>query len=368
MASALVFSLALSLWVFFNGEIKPFKNKWILIFIGYLMVNIYFSPKINIMIFDNNVGNIWVWHSISHILIFAMALISISSIDFDAKTIKLIFNIMTWCGLVMAVYCILQALCIEQFFALMGTGIHQLAYDRQICGTLGHQTIVSPFMAMIIPIAIYSRKYWQAIVIAIAVIITMSQVAIGAMVISLMFYFGVKGKRNLIAMITLGLIIISGYAFYKPLISTIDDHGRFIAWKILVKDMTAPSEQLKYPITGVGIGSFAYTFHIRHPHDKGYQAHNEYLEVFWNTGLVGLFIFISGIFYIWKQNFSLKDILNKKINKYRMTLLASFLCISLCALGTFVWHLGAHIFYTLVIIGLLMNKSELNQEEICTGK
>jgi hypothetical protein len=366
MAAALVFALALSLWVLYKGHIKPFANKWVLIFIGYLLLNIYLSPKPDIILFDIRVGNIWVWQSVSYIIIFSLMLISTASIEFKPQDIKRLLNIMVHCGLVMAVYCILQALCLDQFFKSIGGGTDSLLYANQIAGTLGNPTIAAPFMAMLIPLALYLKRYIFAVIMALATILTMSQVGIGAMAVSLLFYFAVKSKRNLIIAVSTGIIAISAYAFICPVRATINDSYRFGAWKTMTEDMVKPNPGARYPITGIGTGSFGYTFHVKHArheiHSTFIQAHNEYLELFWNTGLVGLDLFLCAMFYVWKQNFSIKAVLSSTANQYRMALLSSFLCISICAGGTFVFQIGTTIFYTILIVGLLTNTSEHKEE------
>jgi O-antigen ligase len=191
-------------------------------------------------------------------------------------------------------------------------------------------------------------------------------VGIGAMAVSLLFYFAVNSKRHLIIAVSTMIIAISAYAFICPIKATVNDSGRLAAWQAIAKDMIRPGTEVKYPITGIGTGSFGYTFHIKHSQHKTnklfFQAHNDYLELFWNTGLAGLALFLCAMFYVWKQNFSIKAVLSSTANQYRMALLSSFLCISLCAGGTFVFQIGTTIFYTILIVGLLTNTSEHKEE------
>ena len=362
MALALMIALALSLLVIFNGSIKRFKNYWLLIFIGYLPINIYLAPKIEIILLRSNVGAFWVWKPIFFIVVFSLMLIAISSIKFSRKDIGTMFNIMVWCGFIMSLYVLSQWSYVDQFFVDNAYAANwNLIDNNRLGGTLGNPTIVSPFIAMIVPIALYLKRYIKAFVMCLAVYITHSQVAIGALIIALLFLIGAKGKKRLIASCLTLLIVFSvlvGGYFKSPKIKDfVNDNRRFQVWSMIVKDLTTPiikDSHLTYPFTGFGIGSFGYTFHIKH-RNNFLQAHNEYAELGYNTGLIGLILFLCGIGYMIRTNFSFRDVWKGRADRYRMTLLSSFICIALSACGTFSFQLGAHVFYVIIICGLLHN-------------
>jgi len=356
LKSALAFGvmLAIGLLSFYKGEIKQFSNKWALILVGFVWLNIMISPSSGVDLFGMQLMQFWSWKPFCYILAYIMGIIAISSQGKEFNT-KLVLNTMVWAGTVMAGFTLFQGLGCDQFFRSNGMFHEQWNYS----GTLGHPAFVGPFIAMIVPIALYLRKRLMASLMVISVLLIQSQVGIGAMILGLSFYFACKGRKQLMWVIVC-LVVISGgtvaLKHYQP--DYVTSSGRIPAWVQIGKDIKAPLYEGKseegrtygrYPITGRGLGSFYYTYHIIH-RNKVYQAHNEYLEWAYNCGIIGLFMLLMAIFYIYKQNF-LK-------NEYRTALLSSFTCAIICAGGIFYWQLGASALFTAIIVGLLHRKVE----------
>ena len=90
------------------------------------------------------------------------------------------------------------------------------------------------------------------------------------------------------------------------------------------------------------------------------KVHNEYLQVMSSMGIIGLGLFIASILFMIKESF-LSYFSNINTPEV-VTLLCSFVCISLIAFGTFVWQISPHNFYTVVIVGLLHNRRILKGE------
>lgn len=346
---ALGFALALSLAGIYKGIIKPVKNKWLLFLMGFLFINICLCPKPILPYQDIMVQAFWVWKVLSHLLIFFLMYITLSSIEFNDEQRNKIFKIMSWVGLVMSVYVILQYLGLDQFYNLQNWTHDKFPPSAKLGGTLGQPTIVSSFIAMLIPITLYLKKYWAAGVMALVVILCKGQVAIGALFVSLSFILAFKGKKWAIG-VCAGIIAISlflglGSALNGKIRAFIGDSGRFSQWQQIAKDIKSPIiPELKksYPVTGLGLGAFKYVYHIKHK-NLWHEAHNDYLEILYNTGIIGLFLFLM----------SLWTILKGKIDRQRKYLLASFLCIAICAGAGFCFQLGAHLYYSIVILALL---------------
>lgn len=353
----IVLLLALTLWGFFKGIFKPVKNIWALIFLFYLGIHIILAPSPNINLADNQVGNFWLWKPLFMILLSALSIFAISSIDFKDGSDKVLLKIMSWAGFIMALYVILQWLGIEQFFTVLSPSGYSLPSNPKVSGTLGHPTIVGAFMAMIIPVSLYLKKYIPALIIILAVLLTKSHMAIGAMVVSLGFMYAIRNKKIFICFLSLLLIAGLSCGLNKQIRSkiTLMSSGRIAIWQDVLKDMKEPffKNSLKaYPLTGIGLGSFKYVFHLKHftLKDRFEQAHNEYLELMCNIGIVGIVLFLCALWVFIKQSFSFT-------NRYRQSLMASFVCISLIAVGNFVWQLAPTAFYTIFVVGLLNNQS-----------
>ena len=201
-----------------------------------------------------------------------------------------------------------------------------------------------------------------------AVALTRSHIAIGAMVVSLLAYTLFIRPRAIFIFLIIGALVtgIGVTKHFNPVVYVkTHDNGRFAQWEQIIKDWkdgAIPQEKRKYTFTGMGLGVFTYLYHDIHK-SIYWQAHNDWLEILSNLGLFGFILFnlsiILMLFYSLRSWRSHAD--------YRKTRLAalmcSFLCIALCALGTFPWQLGPHIYFTIAVVGLLHNKSVLIKEE-----
>ena len=348
-ALAFVVMLVIGLLSFYEGKMKPFSNKWALILIGFVWLNIMLSPSSGLKFANMELMQFWSWKPFCYLLAYLIGIVAIAS---DTKlNVKGILKMMVYAGFVMSALVVIQLLNLDQFFRSNG----QFHEQWNLGGTLGHPTFVGAFIAMIIPLAIYMKKRYIAVIMIIAVLATQSQVAIGSMVVSLGFYFACKGRKQLIGVIVCLLLITTGVVAlkqYKP--GYISSSGRFAEWVRIVDDVNksirpnVPGEEEKYgkyPVTGRGLGSFYYTYHVIHKKCALFQAHNEYLEWLYNCGIIGVIMLLLAISHIYRLNFMK--------NEYRTALLSSFTCIAITAGGLFVWQLGATSLYTAVLVGLL---------------
>ena len=349
MNTAMVFATALGLLVFHYGNIKGIRNKWLLILMAYLPLALLIAPKPDIKLFGMNVGAFWAWQPMYYIWIFFCMAGLIATYKFYRFEIDIIIGTLYWCGFLTAIYVVMQYFHIDQFFYQTSGGA-----DGRMAGFIGNPTLTSPYIAMMIPFAWYLKKYWQSAVMMGAVIAADSQMAIGAMVASLIVYISLKGWRSMV----LGVVLTGLFVFCIHMgcqRGIVNDSDRFAKWPLITSDIVKPIVEggPTYPLTGIGLGSFKYTHHIKHKNNF-FQAHNEYLEVAYNLGIVGLVLFILSIVSIIKPYLKLGG------SGYDRALLASFSCIALSAFGTFIWQIGTTIFATVVVAGLMMNKEEVS--------
>ena len=363
-ALAFVVMLIIGLICAYKGQMKAFKNKFVLIFIGYIWLSIMLSPSSGVTMAGNPLMQFWSWKPFTYILAYFMGIWAISSYEFTTDDLRRILRAIMWCGVSMSIFALLQFFNLDQFFRSNG----QTHNQWNLVGTLGHPTFVSSFIAMTVPIAIYRKRYLVALVIFISVCMIQSMVAIGAMVISLLFLLGNRNKICGIITILLLISTISGVLYInhaKPDYIIKNSSGRFNEWPDVLREVNRTirpekdAKLQKYPITGRGIGSFYYTYYMIKWSDRRAkcafrQAHNEYFELLYNNGIVGLILFLLAIGFMFYINIG--------INWYRSCLLASFLCIGISAGGLFVWQLGAHMLFTAIIVGLLHNSKDLLKE------
>lgn len=118
MGLAVAFALILGLLGLYHGELKLFKNKWLFIFLGFMLISWYLAPKFYIPCLGNSIdlARFWTWKPMFNIFVFSLMLITISSTMFFRKDILMIFNVMVWVGFLMSIYVFAQYFNVDQFF------------------------------------------------------------------------------------------------------------------------------------------------------------------------------------------------------------------------------------------------------------
>ena len=356
---------------FCNG-FRPLKNKWILLFLLFIPLSIHLSPRFNIVLNGVNSTSFWVWKPFVMILCYFLMFMGVQSLNITRSVVRGIFNVMVWCGFVMAAYVILQNFGWDQFFDVKTSEEFMWVTKPITVGNLGNSTIVSPYIAMLIPLALYLRRWIMVPIMIAAVWLTHSHLAIGAMIVSLCVYscfkWRLKGVFAVFLALVLSLSVLNGVRVLNPTkYNKITDFravasGRVDVWKKtfkITRDEKLGVNKTRHPYTGTGLGS--YTVIIKPLMENTFgQAHNEYLEVMCTLGIFGLFLFlmailsmIRSVFYTYIDDFNKGEII---------ALFSSFICIALIATGNFVWQIAPLIFYSVVVIGLLHNRNLIKGE------
>lgn len=369
MASAIAFGTALCMAEIFSHGIKKNKNIWVMLLLAYLPISIVMAPAPEIQLVGINVKGFWAWQPFLKIFIFVMLFFCISGHAFKPSQIRKILCVMVWCGFLTSIYEITQLLFTDQFFIRCADG----DWGR-IAGFIGNPTLTAPFVAMLVPLALYMKKNVMAAVMVIGAIIPDSQMAWVSLISGIAIYYALKGPKWFVSIaigFALATVVFAGlYATNKNVSNKFNDHERYIQWKQIVKDWTgplAPDEGLmnNYSMTGRGLGSFQYVYHIQNINvgspNRFHQAHNDYIEFGYSVGFIGIGLLLMaaydvmkrGFLFVWKNHgnvFSYGD------TRYTRAMLSSFASISVAAIGSFVFQVGTTAFYTIVIVGLLYNQ------------
>jgi|GEM_PF-3523522 len=354
--------IALGLLAIYRGEIKRFRNTWILFLIGWFVINLIMAPRFDVMLLGTDASNFWIWKPFIFCVAYFLAILAISSANITSKDWAKLLKMFIYPALIMSIYVIFQWFGYDQIFGVKEVAIIGRVTNPHIAGTMGQPTIVAPFIAMCVPFAIYGRKYVITLIMIVAVIMTKSMVAIGALSLAIIILLSFLRMRKMgfIGVIILGLML--GCMMVPQTRNIIinkvigESSGRFKEWPRIIKDNNSPvlGGKKTYPFTGFGAGSFKYVYASRMM--KGStpwkQAHNEYIEILYNFGIFGLFLFLASIFYFVKR--AIPKALAFGGDRI-IAILCSLLCISICAGGTFVWQIGTTAFYTVVLVGFLHN-------------
>jgi len=382
MFLALWLALAIGAGAVFFGKIRECSNKWILAFLIYIPISINLAPKFPFAVNGIDSSSFWVWKPFLVILCFYMMFMAVQSMDITKKDIRDMLTLIFWTALVMSVYVIFQSFGWEQFYNQKVGPEFIWVTKPAVVGNLGNSTVVSPYIAMCIPFALYLKKYWGAGVMVWAVIATHSLVAIGAMAVSMVVYLIFEYREKGILICTILLLVISIFAGWYRVVhkgKAIDfvnlSNGRTAVWKNTFEALKSgefTESKTRHPFTGIGPGSYAIMVRPMINTDFA-QVHNDYLEVACTFGLIGIFIFLGALWQMgcsvicaYYRAFRIKDLVtcwNGVLdNSALVALSASFLCISIAALGTFAFQVSPHNFYAVAIAGLLHNKNIIKGE------
>ena len=350
---ALVFALSIGLLAVFNGHIKQFRNKFLLIIPLFLLFNLIASPHIPLIINSYDSGDFYFWKPFSQVMCFSLMIIAIASMEIDFTPV---IKTMVICGTVMAGYALLQKIGLDQFWMVKHSSVIEGVRNCSMGGNLGQYSILASWLVMMVPLAMYLKEYWYALTIVIATILTTSNMAIIALVIIFLitiFHLYKELQKPLLIFLTImGLFFIFGFmhnkSFKDKIINKMD--GRYQVWQETIQDIKTgqlPASIQTFPYTGVGLGRFSFLFHQKHGGEFG-QAHNDILEFTYDCGLIGAFLLLAGLF-----------IMAHRIvfDSLSFSILLSFIAIFICSLGSFPFQLGAHQFYAAVLVGILNNGS-----------
>lgn len=349
---AVIIALCIGLSAVCLGKLKKFDNKFLLIFLLFQILSIRFMPNIQLVVNGVNSSNFWVWQPVFYGFCFMMMIVSIASHEFTKHEVNNILTAMVYVATLQSLYAMLQFLGFDQFFIVKPYELIHHTKFPNVAGTLGQPTVLSSFVIISIPLAYYLKRYLFLAIMVLAVCVTRSQMAIGAMVISMMIYLTLRDKKFLIPFVFV-LIIATALILKFHLVG---ENGRFTVWNAILAEMrngNFSDGKIDYSFTGYGSGSYTFMLESLGKGEGFRQVHNEYLELFFNNGWCGVCLFLASLGHMLTRAFACRD------KRVVVALFSSFMAIALCAGGCFVWQLGAHIFYTLIIMGMLHNKTIL---------
>jgi hypothetical protein len=384
-AVALPLSLLIGCIAIYAGCLSKFRNKWILTFVVFSLCCAYFAPQFwqfrlaffetqdkFRLVLDRDISNFWQWKIICQIFIYFLLLWTVSSLRFRLRELNRLFFVISLAGFGMSIFVLIQALGWDPIFKLDTNNIDLFNLSRpSLGGTIGQSTLVSPFIGMTIPFMVYLRKWFWSLTAVGVLIITDSQVAQGAAIVTTFAWVMIYAEkhRRSIAIGSIGVLLICGsFLLENKEISQklTQDNGRFGTWKTAIADFQSPpreqfNDQRKFVVTGFGPGTFEYYSSIVKK-SRWIILHNEPLETFFNFGLIGAFLFLGiGWSLIKSIYFHLATTYHRGV---LITLSMSLLYISITSLGTFPWHIEPMRFYSVVVLGLLLNHQILLEEKL----
>ncbi|MDD4607366.1 MAG: O-antigen ligase family protein [Patescibacteria group bacterium] len=307
--------------------LKIKKQKYLILFVSLFIVWLFIS----IIWSQDKILNLY-WAVRIALLIDVAFILSLIKISFKKISLSLITA-----GVIQSILAIWQFFS-QQVIASQWLGMAgQLARDLgvsvvevgdqrwlRVYGSLPHPNILAGFLVITILLTIYlldkypsKVRYLSAVlpILILGLMLTFSRGAILALIISFIFYkilIKIKIKQNLInksVLIGLVSVIIFSIFLYPLLMTRLQNQARLEVKSN--QERIASLQQAKEIIQqnwllGVGVGNYTLELHNLYPQQEvwWYQpAHNVYLLILSELGLVGLILFLSIIFYLVFQIF-----------------------------------------------------------------
>jgi len=342
-ALAVIFAIAIFGIQVYRGGLKPCNNKWFLIILAYLPASLFFAKLTPISIGNMNISEFWFWKPFTYFLAFTLMGLAIASHEFTEKELSKVFKVISWCGFLTAFYVILQRLGADQFFYSDSPDTGPYA------GFIANPTLTAHYLAMSVPFVLLLRKWWMIPFLIAALLITDSLMAWGGLGGGMAFLVGSKGR---IWAYSVGFLCLVAFGLLVANFPNGREHERFFRWGQVVKDTKTCS------VTGRGLGRYTYFFQSENPGhgdkvNRFRQAHNDYLEWLYATGLIGTGLLFGAITHFFKNSFGFEY--------RRRVVMASLVTIMLIAFGCFDFQIGTMAFLTALLVGLLMNKEVIWQ-------
>lgn len=277
-------------FIYNDVKVRTFRNKWIaLIFIFSILIFAveFFYP----LIFNNDKGAV-AWNlkiirpNINFILGVFLTVTLIENTSDFSEWVR-ILKLMIYIGSLFAVYGILQYFGIDQIFG----GNKFLVDGREIkmVTFLGNKMLTGHYIAMISPLCLMFKNMWYRIafiVMGVAILLTGSVVALISYFVGLYVYL-LMNKRFLYMIIISVLSILALFLMNKFYSGFLYDGNRFWLWLETIKNNSRP-------FFGNVIGSYGMVFKQGlNSQVNVIHAHNEFVQLYWEGGLL-LLIFIIG--------------------------------------------------------------------------
>jgi len=313
----------------------------IILFILALAISLVFS--------QNKLNSLWeLYKYISMILLFLVA----ASLSEKDKSLTIQTIILS--GLVVSL------LAIYQYFFGFG---HVLSYlsnngfsfpfaldylqSKRVFAPFVTPGILGGYLAMIIPLALINKdKVWLVLPVFFALFLTMSLGAFLSLFCALLIFFGAREKlkkKHFFSLIGLFILIVIIFTWRSmaqrehvhPVFSIL---MRLSYWKETLEIIKA------HPLAGVGLGNFNL--------NMSRYAHNSYLQIWAEMGLLGLFSFVWLVYVVIKSRFI--DLKQSLYNNQAVCLLAATTVFLIHNFLDFTFFLPEVAFIWWVILGLIV--------------
>ncbi len=345
----LLFSLAFILTSKSPGNAG--KNPWLMGLMIFLPISIYSSPPLELIYGYQNMGGMWQWRALAWCFLYFMLYVNLLGIPYYVeKNQKMIVRLLGWGAVISAIYALLQAAGLDQW--QLGRDWHEIGnpVSRDIVANIGNPTYLACYLGICFPFVILYARWWWTVLVGIAIICCQSDFGtFGALLTIALICMLRSGKVAWLkaAAIIATLAVLLVIDFWPQVKPHVHDNSRFSTWHDTLNDWNKPSLIMKitpdmpdaqkkeieilnkrnYAFTGRGLGSFPFIFSPKHQ-TKFDTPHCVPLRVLYETGLVGLILFLGSLVWIFWNAFK-----TWPFNKFKVAIFSSAFFICFCMIG-----------------------------------
>lgn len=348
MASEMVTYLMAIAIGLYSCTFKPFKvlpNKWLAGLLLFIVFSSFHSPNVQFSsAFTPKDPGLFNFKPMLESVLYFILICGVLSLSFSYRRLGKTIGVT---AIVYGIYIISQHIGMDQFYKLQDNTYNQLSRNPQDGGFISQPVYAAAMLAICLPFCVKYFKFWSLLPL-IAALLTTNRSCLSAIAISSVYFFTNNKTYLLLALgayIAIIAIVMGIFVVHPAVVSHIDDYGRLTVWKNVILDMIHPifpGIHKSYVLTGLGIGSFSVFFPFYHQ-SPFFQAHNEYLEVLYCLGPIGLFLLVKAMWHVFKTTTD-------------KTIMTSLIAISVFAITNPVWHIPQLQFMTALLIGWVYNK------------
>lgn len=289
-----------------------FKSRWLKAWAVWMVFLLAFQPH-TFVIFGKNVllKNTQFAYGQFNTIFTCLVVYQLLVDRLTPKHINKIFNGIAVIGLIHCLWCWLQAFDIWWIYKVMdgykgGFSFNQTGSWAYIPGMVREHCAAGALIAFSVPA--FLRRGWRKFLpfLVATIILPRNMTAIIAMCAGLGVYWWVRVPRHRLAILGAITALFGVYFLFlekdNPHLMTAS--GRVPAWKAMFKFIS------QHPIKGYGLGAFNVMFHkidrafLRPDMTRNwFRAHNEFLELWANQGLIGLSLFCGFLAAHFRQFF-----------------------------------------------------------------
>jgi len=261
----------------------------------------------------------------------------------DRKDIAKIFKWLRYSVILLLLYCTLQYFKLDEFLSGLADS------GDQLVGTIGNPSHLAGYLALLSPLFFNKKGVLPLILLWFIILLTGSASGLFTALVVLVAYLLIKRRFWLGGGVSF-LACFGGVVLLLTKSNFFTSSHRLEVWRMALEVFKGK------PITGFGLGSFALNkFYINRISSIWRHAHNEYLQISFELGIIGLVLILWVIFNALKDGWTLRKDNNGAI---LISIFVGFICLSCFTFTMHLWQISVLAMMVYSFIYVLKNNSE----------